>query len=229
MNILLVEDDKDLKNSMKILLRNEGYNVETAENGELAIKKFTGKEHILILDINLPDMSGFELCRHFRKISNVPILFLTAKSLSEDKEEGFLCGGDDYIVKPFIFEELLTRIKALIRRYTVYGGSDNSEEDDYIQCSGVRIHKSDVTVMVGEKSIKLTNTEHKILLLLISNPSKIFSLPEIHKVLWNEPFEKQNRAAIVVHVKNLRTKIDPEGVYIQTVWGKGYRFIRHDE
>ena len=222
-NILIIEDAKDIREGVKILLEGEGYSVEEASNGADGLKKLTSHTNLVILDIMMPGISGLKTCEEIRKISYVPILFLTAKSKESDKLIGFMAGADDYLIKPFSYTELFARVRALLRRHQVYDREILQIQKEIHQ---IRINSSKNIVFQQGNEIQLTEIEYKILLLLIQYPTKIFSLQNLYESIWEEPFISTSANTIMVHIRNLRTKIEEnpqKPKIIQTVWGKGYR------
>ena len=181
----------------------------------------------------MPGMSGIRTCEEIRKISIVPILFLTAKAQESDKLLGLMAGGDDYLPKPFSYAELLGRVKALIRRYTVYMGSSvipEERQEEYIEQSGIRISKFFNEVFVDGEEKELSNIEYQMLLLLMRHKGKTFSAQNLYESIWNEPYFYSCNSTVMVHIRKLRMKIekDPKNPrYIRTLWGKGYRFEGH--
>ena len=226
-NILIIEDDKDIREGVKILLEGEGYSVEEASNGADGLKKLTPNTNLVILDIMMPGISGLKTCEEIRKISYVPILFLTAKSKESDKLIGFMAGADDYLIKPFSYTELFARVRALLRRHQVYDREIlQIQKEEWIEIHQIRINSSKNIVFQQGNEIQLTEIEYKILLLLIQYPTKIFSLQNLYESIWEEPFISTSANIIMVHIRNLRTKIEEnpqKPKIIQTVWGKGYR------
>lgn len=180
-------------------------------------------------------MSGLRVCEELRKTSAVPILFLTAKSQESDKLLGLTAGGDDYLAKPFSFAELSARVKALLRRYCVYQGKDQVHHKPHnttLELHGVRLALDCNRVWVDEREVDLTETEYKILRLLMQNPQRIFSIQVIYETVWNEPYYYVSNGTVMVHICNLRMKVedDPQKpTRICTVWGKGYRFVSGEE
>lgn len=230
-NILIIEDDKDIRESVRILLEGEGFNIDEASDGEEGLKKISEDTNLVILDIMMPKLSGFKTCEEIRKISYVPILFLTAKSHESDKLIGFMAGGDDYLVKPFSYTELFARIKALLRRHNIYDKQEDlfDNRQEYIEISNIKINKHRNEFIIYEKEIALTEIEYEILLLMIKYPNKIFSIQNLYESVWQEPFYNNSANTVMVHIRKLRTKIeeDPQNPkIIQTVWGKGYRFAK---
>lgn len=227
--MLIIEDDKDIREAVRILLEGEGFVVEEADNGTDGMKKITKETGLVILDVMMPDQSGYETCTEIRRFSYVPILFLTAKSGENDKLLGFTAGGDDYLVKPFSYSELSARVKALLRRRHIYDTNTNPSEEDssWIELRGIRINTNQNEVYADQKLRNLTETEYEILLLFMQHPSKIFSVQNIYESVWNEEFTNSYSNTVMVHIRNLRSKIekDPQAPQIiLTVWGKGYRF-----
>lgn len=185
---------------------------------------------LVILDIMLPGISGLKVCEELRKISNVPVLFLTARSQESDKTLGLLAGGDDYLVKPFSYSELIARVKAQLRRYCVYRGKKQSmalDMDQILTSGRLRIALDRNEVWKDGQPLDLTEIEYKILLLLIQYPHRIFSTQMIYERVWEETYTYSANSTIMVHIRKLRTKIkdDPQNpVFIKNVWGKGYRY-----
>ncbi|MDO4470939.1 MAG: response regulator transcription factor [Bacillota bacterium] len=225
-NIMIIEDDDDIREGIRILLEGEEFIVTEAGNGSEGLKKINKDTNLVILDIMMPGMSGIKVCEEIRKFSYVPILFLTAKSKESDKLLGLLAGADDYLVKPFSYAELFARVKALLRRNQVYNHSPNLSEMKWLEYDKIRINSSKNQVYLGEREVMLTEIEYKILLLLIGYPTKIFSLQNIYESIWDEPFFNTAGSTVMVHIRNLRVKIEENPQkprIIQTVWGKGYR------
>ena len=229
--ILIIEDDADIREGVRILLESEGFLVDEAENGEMGLRKLSEDVSLVILDIMMPGMSGIRVCEEIRKKSYVPILFLTAKAQESDKLLGLMAGGDDYLPKPFSYAELLGRVKAQVRRYTVYRNSYDEplkqEKKEYIKSGGIRIHTAFNEVTVDGKPVELSGIEYHMLLLMMQNEGKIFSAQNLYESIWNEPYFYNCNGTVMVHIRKLRVKIEPnsqEPVYIKTVWGKGYRF-----
>lgn len=233
--ILIVEDDPDIRDGVRILLSGEGYHILEAENGLRALELFNPEVDLVILDIMMPGMSGLRVCEELRKNSTVPILFLTAKSQESDKLLGLTAGGDDYLAKPFSFTELSARVKALLRRYCVYLGKEQAPKkprNTTLEAHGVRLALDCNRVWVDEREVDLTETEYKILRLLMQNPQRIYSIQVIYETVWNEPYYYVSNGTVMVHIRNLRMKVedDPQTpARICTVWGKGYRFAAGEE
>ena len=228
--ILIIEDDEDIREGVRLLLESEEFSVIEAKNGAEGLELIRPDTALIILDIMMPRMNGLRTCEEIRKISNVPVLFLTAKARESDKLIGLMAGGDDYLAKPFSYAELLGRVKALIRRYTVYMGSafiPEEETEDYLELAGIRINRTYNEVFVEGEEKQLSNIEYQILLLMMQHKGKIFSAQNLYESIWKEPYFYSCNSTVMVHIRNLRTKIerDPKyPKYIKTLWGKGYRF-----
>lgn len=229
--ILIIEDDADIREGIRILLESEGFSVEEAENGKQGLEKLSEETGLVILDIMMPGMSGLRVCEEIRKKSYVPVLFLTAKAQESDKLIGLMAGGDDYLAKPFSYAELLGRVKAQIRRYTVYNEPAEREKEtkdpEYITGGAVRIHTKFNEAWLHGNPLELTDIEYRMLLLMMRNKGKIFSAQNLYESIWNEPYFYNCNGTVMVHIRKLRVKIEPDDqnpVYIKTVWGKGYRF-----
>lgn len=229
--ILLIEDDADIREGVRLLLSAEGYEIIEADCGAKGLERLDESIDLVILDVMMPGISGIKTCEEIRKVSYVPVLFLTAKSSETDKVMGLMAGGDDYIIKPFSYAELLGRVKALLRRYHVYSGKKTVEEtaaeQTIIQVGDIKINELMKGVWKNNRPIRVTEIEYKILLLLMKHPGKVFSAQQVYESVWKEPYLYASNSTIMVHIRNLRIKIEnvPESPeHIKTVWGKGYRF-----
>lgn len=229
--ILTVDDNEEIRNIIKILLESEGYDVIEASDGETALELIDNTIDLVILDIMMPGKSGLDVCRIIREKYQMPILFLTAKGTDSDKSLGLLIGGDDYLAKPFSHAELTARVKSLLRRYYVYKGKEASVDDSFISHDIFKVAKDRnevyTTTSKGEEiQLDLSELEYQIFKLLISSPGRIFPAQLIYETVWNEPYYYSSNATIMVHIRNLRTKIeeDPSNPrHLLTVWGKGYK------
>ena len=227
---LIVEDEAEIREGIRILLSGENCSILGAENGEQALNRMSDQIDLVILDVMMPGISGLRVCEEIRKTSTVPILFLTAKAQESDKLIGLTAGGDDYLVKPFSYAELIARVKALLRRYCVYQGKGQpgaTYEDNMLSAQGITIALDHNQVWVRGEERDLTEIEYQILRLLMQRPQWIFSAQAIYESIWNEPYFPVSNGTVMVHIRKLRTKIedDPQNpVFIKTVWGKGYRF-----
>lgn len=225
--ILLVDDDKEILNLLKIYLGNEGYSILKASDGYSALHMLSKETpHLVILDVMMPGIDGIEVCREIRQTMNIPIIMLSAKGQNTDKITGLLTGADDYITKPFDPLELVVRVKTLLRRaYLFNKSSEINKDDDLLELGNLSIRKSTHSVSVNDNEITLTAKEFDILLLLATNPSRIFSSEEIFEKIWKEKYYQSNNT-VMVHISNLRDKLEyyTEGEkIIHTVWGVGYK------
>ena len=221
-NILIVDDERKICEFIKAFLDSEGYNTDVAYDGDTAIDKLNSKKYdLMILDRMLPITSGELVCRYIRTKSEIPIIMLTAKIEDDDKVEGFRLGCDDYICKPFNINELLLRVKAVLRRSTGINDKDIISYGEELE-----VNTSTHEVKVKGKEVVLTNTEYKILITLMKNPRQIFSREQLLASSVGEYYDKDDRV-IDSHIKNLRQKIETDSKnprIIQTVYGVGYRF-----
>ena len=226
--ILLIEDDQDIREGVRILLESESYAVAEADSGEAGLRLLTGDTDLVILDVMMPGMSGLKTCEEIRKTSYVPILFLTAKAQESDKLIGLMAGGDDYLAKPFSYAELLGRVKALLRRYQIYRGKEGAGRTDrYLEAAGLRVNLDFNQVFADGEEKELSTIEYKLLLLMMQHPRRIFSAQQLYESIWEEPYFYTCSNTVMVHISKLRAKIeqDPQrSRRIATVWGKGYRF-----
>lgn len=225
--ILYADDDPEIREVLKLLLTGEGYEAIGASSGSELLNLLDDSVSLVILDVMMPGMTGYAVCAEIRRRSAVPILFLTAKSQDSDKTMGFSAGGDDYLVKPFSYSELISRVKAMLRRYYVYGARSTALEGGVIHCCGnVEIDRAQSVVRQNGQEVALTDTEYRILLLLASHRKKIFSIQNIYETVWEEPYFYSSNNTVMVHIRNIRRKLgdDPQNSRtIRTVWGKGYR------
>jgi len=221
-NLLIIEDDIDIALMVKEYLGKEGYNVFIADNGEEGIKFF--KENaidLIILDVMMPGIDGYTTLEMIRGISNVPVIMLTAKDHQIDKVIGFKKGCDDYVVKPFDLVELNLRIAAILRRGSIKADINNS----IIHYKDLIINKDEYSVLKVDKEIKLTKKEFEILVLLMSNPGKVYTSEVIYNKVWNDVY-LENDNSVITHIRNLREKLGDtvkDSIYIKTIWGVGYK------
>ena len=223
--ILIADDDAEILEILSILLSGDGYDITTASNGDEVVSLADESFSLIVLDVNMPKLSGFLACSEIRKKTMAPILFLTARTQESDKAIGFSAGGDDYLSKPFSNAEFLMRVKALIRRYSQYGSIPTQQSNPILLVSYMVINTDEKTVSVDGVLIPLTSTEYDILELLALNRKKIFSMENIYSSIWNDSYIGASDNAIMVHIKNLRKKIEKnpkEPKYIKTAWGRGY-------
>lgn len=221
--ILIVEDEVDLAKMVGKYLKNEGFEVNIANDGEEALEKFRSfNPHLIILDIMLPKIDGMELCRTIRNETEAPVIMLSAKSSDMDKVLSLGLGADDYITKPFSVVELIARVKAHVRRYVKHPGNTGLD-NNIITINSLKINSAAYTAEVNGKALNLTSKEFKILNFLCENPNQVFSKEQIYEKVWgfNEYGEIN---AVVVYINKLREKLGELGAdYIKTVWGVGYK------
>ena len=227
--VLIVEDDQDILEVITILLRREGYRTLKARTGVQALEQLKQGPDLIILDVMLPDIDGYEVCRRIRKRSLAPVLFLTAKSGLHEKTEGLEAGGDDYLTKPFFQEELMARIRALLRRYKEYRGKDQvQKKENYLVLGCFRVNLDFNEVFKNDVQISMTDLEYRILKLLMMYNNKIFSIQNIYESVWEKPYFYDANNTVMVHIRRLRKAIEDDPrhpAYIRTEWGRGYRFV----
>ena len=205
--ILIVEDDTDIMEVVTILLRREGFSVLQAQTGEAALGQALNHPDLIILDIMLPDMDGYEVCRKLRENTLAPVLFLTAKGGLHEKTEGLEAGGDD-------------------REYR--GKEQQEPENQYLEWGGLRVNKEFNEVAKNGEMIEMTDLEYKILKLLMQYRNKIFSIQNIYESVWEKPYYYDSNNTVMVHIRRLRMAIEDDPrhpAYIRTEWGRGYRFV----
>lgn len=221
-NILVVDDDKDIRELISIYMKTEEFYVDKACDGEEALKMIQEKNYdLIILDIMMPKVDGLQALIEIRKKHSMPIIFLTAKNEEIDMIKGLTLGADDYIAKPFSSMELMARVKAQLRRYSVF----NNSEKNIITIGELVLDIEKHRIMVSGKEINLTPTEYKILELLCKNRNIVFSVEQIYENIWRNKYAVGD-TSIMVHITKLRRKIekDPKSPeYIKTVWGVGYK------
>ncbi|KXO02931.1 response regulator transcription factor [Bacillus cereus] len=226
--ILIADDDKEIRNLLKIYLERELYMVDTAINGDEALQLFNQNNYnLVILDLMMPKVDGIEVCRKLRDKTNVPILMLTAKDHEVDKILGLSIGADDYITKPFSIHEVIARVKALMRRFLVLGSDANIQEKTTLTFKGLLIDLNTYTVHTNKEEINLTGKELELLKFFTSNPGQVFTKTQLFRNVWDDNYIEDDNT-VMVHIRKLRKKIevDPSNPkFIQTVWGIGYKFV----
>ncbi|NLZ39229.1 MAG: response regulator transcription factor [Firmicutes bacterium] len=224
--ILVVDDEEHIRELVRLYLEKNGFKVAVAADGAEALEKAkTLKPQLIILDIMLPKMDGWDVCREVRKISDVPIIMLTAKGEEFDKVLGLELGADDYLTKPFSPRELVARVKAILRRVVI---DDTMQKEDQISFPGLSINYASREVQVGEKLVSLTPKEFDLLWFLAKNPSKVFTREQLLTAVWGYDYYGDLRT-VDTHIKRLREKVEREGAQelafqIKTIWGVGYKF-----
>ena len=225
-NILVVDDDKEIVESIEIYLRNEGYKVFKAYDGLEALDILTNEEiHLILMDIMMPKLDGIKATIKIRQDKNIPIILVSAKGEDTDKILGLNIGADDYITKPFNLLELIARVKSNLRRYMNLGNFSNESLQQDIRSGGLELNTSTKEVKVDGNQVKVTPIEYRILELLLRNKGRVFSIDEIYEKVWKEEsFNVENTVA--VHIRRIREKIEinpKEPRYLKVVWGIGYK------
>ena len=226
--VLVVDDEREIREAIRIYLRGEDIETIMATNGQEAVDLMKQQDiHLILMDVMMPGIDGIVATSLIREFSNVPIIMLTAKSEDTDKIMGLSLGADDYITKPFNPMELVARVKSQLRRYLQLGSQTvtSSTNQDILEVNGLRINPATKQVFVDGKEVRLTPTEFKILSLLMRNKGRVFSISDIYENVWDEPgYNAENTVA--VHIRKIREKIeinprDPR--YLKVVWGIGYK------
>lgn len=219
--ILIVDDDSSIRSLVRLQLESEGYTVLEASCGLEALELATNNRDIdlIILDIMLPDISGIEVCERLRAFSVVPVLFLTARTQQEDKLAAYNIGGDSFLTKPFLKEELVTKVHSLLRRYLVYRGK-------VTEAQGITLDLEKHVVLKNGEKIEMTDLEMNIISYLFSRKGEVVSIQDIYENVWGERFFSQSSNTVMVHILNIRKKLEDDAAnpkIIRTVWGKGYQ------
>lgn len=223
-NILICDDEKDIVNALKIYLNDSQYQFFDAYNGKQALEIIeSNKIHLVLLDIMMPVMDGIETLTRLRLFSNIPVIFLTAKSEEVDMIMGLNMGADDYITKPFRPMEVTARVKSHLRRFLQLGAGEIKPET--LRIGGVELNDKAKQVLVDGENISLTPTEYEILKLLMEHPNEVFSPKEIYRRIWKEnPYGTEN--IVAVHIRHIREKIEIDATnprYLKVIWGQGYK------
>jgi len=221
--ILIIEDDEDIRDILRVYLEGQAYEIWEAENGAEAMKQLVKQPDLIILDLMLPDTDGLSICKSIRKKYHYPIIMITAKNADHDKILGLSYGADDYITKPFNPLEVVARVKAQLRRYKEY--AENITDTERIYHKGLTLNQKSKQVNINGREIKLTPTEFKVLEVLLQRKGEVLSGEELFHFIWEDEYYSKSTNTITVHIRNLREKIGdssekPE--YIKTVWGVGY-------
>ena len=219
LKILVVDDESRMRKLVKDFLTKKGFTVIEAGDGEEAVDKFFEVKDIalIILDVMMPKMDGWQVCREIRQYSKVPIIMLTAKSDEKDELQGFDLGVDEYITKPFSPKILVARVEAILRRSNVLAA------DDTMEAGGIELNKAAHEVLIDGKSVELSYKEFELLAYFMSNQGVALSRERILNNVWNYDYFGDART-IDTHVKKLRNKLGTKGEYIKTIWGMGYKF-----
>ena len=225
--ILICDDDKEIVNAIEIYLKNDGYNVCKAYNGEEALEVLSENEiHLIIMDVMMPKLDGLNATMKIREKYGIPIIMLSAKSEDTDKILGLNVGADDYVTKPFNPLELLARVRSNLRRYTKLGSMTSEKENErMITIGGLTINDDSKEVLVDGEKVNLTPIEYSILYLLAQNAGKVYSIGQIYESVWNETAIGADNT-VAVHIRHIREKIEinpKEPRYLKVVWGVGYK------
>ncbi|HBC97524.1 MAG TPA: DNA-binding response regulator [Clostridium sp.] len=225
-NILIIDDDNDIRNMLVNYFKKEDYLVYYASDGEKGLQILKSKSvSLIILDIMMPKMDGYTMLSKLRGFSSVPVILLTAKDQQMDKIRGFIVGCDDYIVKPFDFTELSLRVLAVLRRSKV----SNTLQNHVLKIRDIEINTLEHTVKKDNREIVLTPKEYEILYTLASNRGRVYSTRMLYEIIWKDTF-MENDNTVTMHVKNLRRKLGDsvkQGKYIKTIWGVGYKIEKN--
>lgn len=224
MNILIAEDEEDIRNLLTLHLESNGYKVFSCSNGLQALEiQGTQKIDMAILDIMMPALDGFQVLKKIREDSDIPVLFLTARDQDMDKVLGLGLGADDYLTKPFSMAELIARIAALLRRYQRY--AEKIDHSPVVSYGALRIDRESCTAYAGGEPVRLNAKEYKLLLHFLENPEKVFTKQQLYAAAWDHEYYSDDNT-IMVHISHLRNKVeqDPQNPeYIHTVRGIGYK------
>ncbi|QDQ03899.1 response regulator transcription factor [Bacillus sp. BD59S] len=224
--IMVVDDEKEIRELIAIYLKNEGYRVLQAENGEEGLELLKKNEvHLIVLDIMMPKIDGIHMCMKVREIAEMPIIMLSAKTQDMDKILGLTTGADDYVTKPFNPLELIARIKSQLRRYMKMNGGISLQNENEVEIGDMKINVMTHKVTIADQEVKLTPREFAILELLARNQGMVMSAEQIYERVWKEEaFQSDN--TVMVHIRKIREKIEEnprKPRYVKTVWGVGYK------
>lgn len=223
--VLIVDDNPEIREILSLLLSGEGFLTAEAADGASALTQIKNVVFdLIILDVMMPGLDGYHTCKAIREITNAPILFLSAKTQEQDKVLGFASGGDDYLAKPFSYNELMSRAKALVRRYHIYQGQKVTALPVY-RIDNLLIDARTGQVSKNDQTIALTDLEYAILLLLVQHRGQIFSATHLFETIWQEPYYQGANNTVMVHIRNLRRKIENNPAnpkIVRTIWGRGY-------
>lgn len=224
--LLVVDDEREIADLVALYLGNEGYDVRVCYDGAHAISAIDSEAFDLaVLDVMLPDVSGFDICRHIRKAHTFPVIMLTAREEELDKITGLTMGADDYVTKPFRPLELVARVKAQLRRYTRYNPGA-AADSSLLAVRGLSLDTQTHECMLDERPVALTPTEFSILSLLMEVPGRVISSEELFERVWGEKYLNNSNNTVMVHIRHLREKLHDTSErprYIKTVWGVGYK------
>ncbi len=226
-NVMIVDDEQAIADLIEVYLKSEDYTVYKFYNGKDALSCIDHEKiDLAILDVMLPDESGFAICQRIREKHNFPVIMLTAKSEEIDKITGLTLGADDYITKPFQPLEMIARVKAQLRRFTKYNTAEASAEENTLMFSGLVLDRNTHECTLNEKRLSLTPTEFSILWVLAANRGRVVSSEELFHVVWGEKYYSSSNNTVMVHIRHIREKMHDSAErpkYIKTVWGVGYK------
>jgi two-component system phosphate regulon response regulator PhoB len=221
-NVLVVDDEEDVVEVVSHFLEEEGYRVDKAYDGEEALEKASPKTDLIVLDIMLPGLDGYEVCQRLRsrvETETIPIIFLSAKTEEDDQIKGLMMGGDDYLTKPVSPQVIVAHVKAVLRRSGV-------EESRTIQINDLTIYEDEYRAILDDKDLGLTLTEFELLRYLVRHPRKAFTRQQLLETIWQDAMMVTERT-VDAHIKNLREKLGGFARHVQTVRGVGYRFVEN--
>ncbi|HIU26796.1 MAG TPA: response regulator transcription factor [Candidatus Fimisoma avicola] len=231
--ILIVDDNREIVDSLGKLLKLEGYEIITAYDGLEALDRLeSNKIDLIILDVMMPKLNGLSTLMKIREKHKIPAIILSAKTEESDKVSGLVLGADDYISKPYNPAELIARVKAQLRRYNTWGGSAPKADKDTIVNGGLVLDKKQKIVIVEGREVKLTATEYNILVLLMENAGQVFPAEQIYERVWNEEAVFAVENTVMVHIRHIREKIEIDTKnpkYVKVVWGIGYKMEKYDQ
>lgn len=222
-NILVVDDEREIASLIVEILGKEGFEATACYSGEEAVDLFARQDFdLIVLDVMMPGMDGLETCGKIRAVSNVPIVFLSAKAEEADKVVGLMIGGDDYVAKPFGRRELVARVRARLRR----SGGGEPEGPDLLEARGIEVNTASHVATLHGEALSLTPKEYDILVLLLRSAGRPVATSQVYEAVWGEPFSDAAANSVMVHIRRLRTKlaeVDGSETFIETAWGVGYR------
>ena len=231
--ILIVDDNREIVDSLGKLLKLEGYEIITAYDGLEALDRLeSNKIDLIILDVMMPKLNGLSTLMKIREKHKIPAIILSAKTEESDKVSGLVLGADDYISKPYNPAELIARVKAQLRRYNTWGGNAPKADKDTIVNGGLVLDKKQKIVIVEGREVKLTATEYNILALLMENAGQVFPAEQIYERVWNEEAVFAVENTLMVHIRHIREKIEIDTKnpkYVKVVWGIGYKMEKYDQ
>lgn len=226
--ILIIEDDESIANLQKDYLEINEYEVHVENDGKSGLKEALEEEYdLIILDIMLPTMDGFEICKQIRLTKQIPIIIVSAKTEDIDKIRGLGLGADDYMIKPFSPNELVARVKAHLARFTMLTQHTTPSEKEVITLDEVTVDASARKVFVNETEVTFTTKEFSLLLFLVTHPNVVWSKEKLFELIWEQEVFYSDVSTVTVHIKRIREKLRQNGVSafpIETIWGSGYRF-----